>query len=175
MLLTTILTFLLTVSAASSSGTVLRMSQADPIPDSCLLDVSVYLENVSNMTAFSVRLTFDPTVVQVVEVSNGDFLTDGLPEPSNGFDNSAGIVQFGMARINDEGGGSPPESGSGELVHLRMLALQAETDSGMAIDSAETNLVGYPDYLEINYTVDPVEIHTGRCAAARVYLPLIKR
>ncbi len=55
-----------TLPGTMDSGTVLRLQQDTPIPDLCLLDVTVQLDNVENMTAFSVRLTFDPTAAQQI-------------------------------------------------------------------------------------------------------------
>lgn len=161
--------------ASSQSGPVLHLQQETRVPAECLLDVPVNLENVSNMTAFSLRLTFDPTVVQVVEVRNGDFLQGEVVEPLSGFDNTAGTLRFGMARFLDEGGADLPVNASGELVHMRVLALQPGSDMKMQIDESETNLVEADSNGEISYSIVEDVIYTGSCAAKRVYLPLINR
>lgn len=173
-LLTAAAIFLQPNAAQSQGSTVMRLSQVSPVPAACLLDVTVYLENVENMTAFSVQLTFDQTVVQVVEVRNGNFLVDEVPAPDNGFDNAAGMVKFGMAWFKDDGG-SPTGPASGELVHLRVLALQANTSMGMAIDDEETKLVEAGTNAPIEFSIDKASIMTGSCAAKRVFLPMIKR
>jgi len=168
-------TLAFTLPGTMTSGTVLRLQQGALIPDQCLLDVSVQLDNVANLTAFSVRLTFDPAVVQVVEVTNGGFLVDEAPAPSNGFDNAAGSVKFGMYLVRSEGDDNPPESGSRELVHLRVLALKTDTSMGMVIDPEETKLVEFSTNQPIPYSLGAMEMRTGDCAAKQVFLPLIER
>lgn len=175
-ILLTAAVILLQPDAAQSQGsTVMKLIRVSPADSTgCLLDVSVDLENVENMTAFSVRLTFEATVAQVVEVRNGDFLVDEVPAPDNGFDNAVGTVKFDMALFKDNEY-DLPESGSGELVHLRVLALQANTSMGMAIDGEETKLVEAETNDPIEFSIEEALISTGSCEAQRVFLPLIKR
>lgn len=101
----------------------LSIQPANVTADHCSLPViTIRLDNVTNLTAYTIRLTFEPYYLRVLEVNNGDFLKDEMPAPDNAIDNAAGTVRFGMARFGDD---TLPESGSGALVLLRVMALQA--------------------------------------------------
>jgi len=168
--------FCLPGTAASQDGTVLRIAPAEVTADQCGLPViAVQLENVTDLTAYSVLLRFDAQVLRVLEVSNGQFLTGEVPAPDNAVDNAAGTVRFGMVRV--EAGDNPPESGSGDLVLLRVMALQPGQTAQLNIDKAETDLVGWTNdtVIDIPYEAENGIIHTGGCVTHNVYLPLIKR
>ena len=139
--------------------------------DHCALPVfTVRLDNLTDLTAYTVLLTFEPQSLRVLEVSNGDFLKDEMPAPDNAIDNAAGTVRFGMARF---GADTPPESGSGALVLLRIMALQAGQTAHLAIDMAETHLVGWPEGTAISYQAANGIIYTGDCEASEIFLPLV--
>ena len=160
-------------SASSQAEAALSIQPVSVTADHCSLPViTIRLANVTNLTAYTIRLTFEPQYLRVLEVSNGDFLKDEMPAPDNAIDNAAGTVRFGMARFGDD---SPPESGSGALVLLRVMALQAGQTAHLTIDTAETYLVGWPEGTAISYQAADGIIYTGDCVAYDLFLPLVLR
>lgn len=165
--------FSLWETASSQAEAALSIQPASVTADHCALPViTVRLDNVANLTAYTIRLTFEPHSLRVLEVSNGDFLKDEMPAPDNAIDNAAGTVRFGMARFGDD---TSPESGSGALVLLRVMALQAGQTAHLTIDTAETHLVGWPEGTAISYQAADGIIYTGDCVASEVFLPLVLR
>ena len=174
--------FLLLIVAGAFSPLETVRSQAEatlsiqPISvtaDHCSLPViTVRLDNVTNLTAYTARLTFEPQYLRVLEVSNGDFLKDEMPAPDNAIDNVAGTVRFGMARFGND---TSPESGSGALVLLRVMALKAGQTAHLTIDTAETHLVGWPEGTAISYQASDGIIYTGDCETSETFLPLVLR
>ena len=165
--------FSLPGTASSQAEAALTIQPASVTADHCALPViTVRLDNVTDLTAYTVRLTFESQYLRVLEVSNGDFLKDEMPAPDNAIDNTAGTVRFGMARFGDD---SPPESGSGALVLLRIMTLQAGQTAHLAIDTAETHLVGWPEGTAISYQASDGIIFTGDCVANDIFLPLVLR
>ncbi len=157
----------------SQAETALSIQPVSVTADHCSLPViTIRLDNVTNLTAYTVRLTFEPQYLRVLEVSNGDFLKDEMPAPDNAIDNVAGTVRFGMARF---GADTSPESGSGALVLLRVMALQAGQTAHLTIDTAEAQLVGWPEGTAISYQAANGIIYTGDCVASEIFLPLVLR
>lgn len=157
----------------SAGNTTLSIQPSEATAAPCVMDITVRLDNVENLTAFSVYLTYPPDALQVLSVANGDFLVGEMPEATNGIDPESGIVRFGMARIGEIN--NPPESGSGDLVRLSVMAISPNTDASITLDIVNTHLVGWPSALSIPYTVSNGVIHTSNCQARRVFLPLILR
>lgn len=165
--------FSLGETASSQAEAALSIQPANVTADHCSLPViTVRLDNVTNLTAYTIRLTFEPYSLRVLEMNNGDFLKDEMPAPDNAIDNAAGTVRFGMARFGDD---TLPESGSGALVLLRVMALQAGQTAHLTIDTAETYLVGWPEGTPISYQAVDGIIYTGDCVASEIFLPLVLR
>ena len=88
----------------------------------------VEVGGIANLQSFEMHLSFDPSLVEVVDadpvapgvqVTPGDFLTVGRVT-QNDADNEAGTIDFALSQISP----SPPKTGSGTLftVELRGLA-----------------------------------------------------
>ena len=82
----------------------------------------VLVESVTNLYGFEFQITFDPTLVEVVDanpvqagvqIQPGDFLSpDWLLE--NSVDNDNGTIAYALSQLNP----SPPQSGDGVLVTI---------------------------------------------------------
>lgn len=101
------------------------------------VDVAVEVVEVQDLYAFDVALTFDPSVVEVVDadpnlpgvqVGLGLFLDAGFAIV-NQADNVAGTAHLAMTQLNP----SVPKSGTGALIVLRLLGKQAGTTSAIPI------------------------------------------
>ena len=74
--------------------------------------VPVKVENIANLIAFEAHLSFDPNVLEVIQLNNGDFITaDFIVQ--NTFDNTAGTIDYAVAQIN-----RPPANGNGVLFEM---------------------------------------------------------
>ncbi|GAB4164286.1 MAG: hypothetical protein Fur0021_39840 [Candidatus Promineifilaceae bacterium] len=104
------------------------------------VDVAVEVTDVTDLFGFDITLTFDPTVVQVVdmnpatpdrtEVALGAFLEPGF-EVRNQVDNALGTLQYVMTQVNP----SPSKSGSGVLLVVRFQGIQAGAASPVQLTS----------------------------------------
>ncbi|MCA9941226.1 MAG: hypothetical protein KC418_21445 [Anaerolineales bacterium] len=105
-------------------------------------EVAVMVTDAVDLYGFDVTLSFDPTVVQVVdanpgtpdriEVGFGTFLDSGF-EVRNVADNDAGTIRFAMTQINP----SSPKSGSGVLLVLTFLGVQSGGSTPLIIADAQ--------------------------------------
>ena len=72
----------------------------------------ISVENIEDLIAFEVHLSFDPSVLEVMELKNGEFIqADFMVQ--NTFDNAAGTIDYAVAQID-----SPPAKGSGTLLEI---------------------------------------------------------
>jgi hypothetical protein len=94
------------------------------------LDVDIYVENVVDLYAADVRLSFDTTIAQIVDADPvasdiqililDDFLSPDFVLRKNG-DNVAGTIWYAASQVNP----SPPATGSGPLARITFEAQQA--------------------------------------------------
>lgn len=117
-----------TGSLANAQGAVVvRVFPATlAIPFNGTSDVAVEVVDVAGLYGFDLTLTFDPSVVEVVDanpskpgvqVSFGTFLEPGLSVRDSA-DNATGIVRYAMTQLNP----SEAKSGTGSLVVLKLRA-----------------------------------------------------
>ena len=97
------------------------------IPQESSGTVNIRIEHITDLAGFEWTLTFNPQVLEVVDVTEGNFLKqDGgstfTPEPE--IDNGNGIVSFASGRIAPGG-----VDGSGVLAQIRFEAQQAGESS----------------------------------------------
>jgi len=166
-----ILAFALTPSLGSPQsvlaepGTSLVVSTGlDPITTCADAQIAIRVENVADLTAYHLEIGFDPAQVQVLEVLNGGFLTPGLFEVSNDFDNTAGTISFGMAQQNTVENPITPKSGSGDLILINLRALQPNITATFTIDDFNSALVNWPAALPIGFSVTNGGPATESCA-----------
>lgn len=94
------------------------------------LDVDIYIENVVDLYAADVRLSFDTAIAQIVDADPvasdiqililDDFLSPDFVLRKNG-DNVAGTIWYAASQVNP----SPPATGSGPLARITFDAQQA--------------------------------------------------
>ena len=74
--------------------------------------VSAQVENISDLIAVEVHLSFDASVLEVIELKDGGFLKTDFVIQST-FDNAAGTIDYAVAQIN-----RPPANGNGTLFEI---------------------------------------------------------
>jgi hypothetical protein len=92
-------------------------------------------DNISNLTAVETHLSFNPTVLEVVELINGGFIQADFTV-QNTFDNTAGTIDYAVAQIDRS-----PASGSGTLLEVVFRA-KASGDSAVNFRSMEAAPLG---------------------------------
>jgi len=130
-------------------------------------NINIRVENVEDLTGYHLEILFDPEVIEVIEVENGDFLAPpgeaALFEPSNEIDNENGIILFGMVQ-QGEGTGDPiPKSGDGVLISIVLKALVPDVTTPIEIDADNSLLVDWPDAFTIDFTTIDGVVNTERC------------
>lgn len=100
-------------SASAQGGTTVSVNPALSYPQvNETLTVLVKADNVTNLVAFEIHLTFNAAVLEVTQISNGglvapDFVTQNL------FDNGAGTIDYAAAQID-----RTPASSNGTLLEI---------------------------------------------------------
>ena len=104
---------LMSTSVSAQSGTVVRV---DPSTSSAQVNgnvnLSVKVDNIANLTATELHLSFNPSVLEVLQVTNGGFVAaDFIAQ--NVFDNTVGTIDYAVAQMN-----RPAAQGSGTLLNI---------------------------------------------------------
>ncbi len=100
---------------SASTPAILKVEPAGSrvcLPDQTL-EYRVEVANVTNLAGYDLYLTFDPTVVQLSNVRNGEFLAPGVAPRVVTLDNSGGSLNAVHYLI-----GGSPVSGSGVLLRF---------------------------------------------------------
>ncbi|MBP6786059.1 MAG: hypothetical protein KA170_00620 [Candidatus Promineofilum sp.] len=117
----------------AASASVVR---CDPVvaagPTHKPVTVDIYVENVVDLYGGDVRLSFDPTIMQVVDIdpnANGvqillldEFISPDFVIRKNA-DNAMGTIWYAATQVNP----SEPVSGSGPLARITFQGMQAGT------------------------------------------------
>lgn len=106
-------------SAGASAAAVLSVSAApNPAVVGSTVDLSVLIDDVSDLYGYQFSLSFDPTVLRATSVSEGDFLGAGGATSAGvgGIDNATGAVSYVYNLLLGPVAGV---SGSGTLAHIR--------------------------------------------------------
>lgn len=126
-------------------------------------DIYVKVDNVLDLYAYDLDLTFTPGAVAISNVTNADFLSQGIFAPDNGFNNTLGTVNFSMTQAVEET--NPPRDGSGNLIKITLQA--TEPDHTVVFNIADTSiLASWSDYYssaEIDYIATPGTYYTAVC------------
>ena len=123
-----------------------------PIHIGDTFEFDVRAESVSDLAGWQFDIAFDPTVLEAVGVSEGDFLkTDGGTTFFQGgrIDNAAGKITGLIAGRISEGG----VSGSGSVLQVRFKA-KAEGETGLTLQNFE-----FGSNTGENIPAGPLEIH----------------
>jgi len=89
-------------------------------------NLAVQVQNISDLTAFEIHLSFNAAVLEVQQVSNGGFVAADFPV-QNVYDNNSGTIDFAVAQMN-----RPAAQGSGVLVNITFRA-KAAGDSLLSV------------------------------------------
>ena len=79
-------------------------------------NIAIKVDNIANLTAFELHLSFDPAVLEVTSMTNGGFVAADFTV-QNTFDNAAGTLDYAIAQMN-----RTPAQGSGTLVNIAFRA-----------------------------------------------------
>ena len=132
-------------------------------------DIYVMIEDVVDLTAYHLEISFDPDVVEVLEVVNGEFLAepedvDYFFEPTNAIDNVGGLITFGMAQQGIESNPEvEPQTGAGSLIVITLKALVPNGIANFNINGDESMMVDWPDAFEIEFTTTNGIVRTRNC------------
>ncbi len=136
--------------------------------------IAIQVQDVVDLTGYHLEVSFDPTVIEVTGVVNGDFLAppgeNALYEPTNEIDNVNGLIRFGMVQQGDGTGNPIPKSGDGVLIEITLHALVPNQTSPIDIDSENSSLVNWPDVQAIEFTAADGVVTTESCAPTGIAL-----
>jgi hypothetical protein len=115
--------------------------------------ISIYTDyNGSDINGYGFELTYDPNVLEGIEVVNGDLIADGTMFLSFGFNNTAGRLRFTNNFLFSSSKPRPSTSGPGTLANVTFRVVAKGTsnitleDQGMHGEHAyRTRLYGYLD------------------------------
>ena len=103
-------------------------------------DVAVEIVDVEGLYGFDIQLSFDPTVVEVVDadpakpgvqVSLGRMLESGM-SVRDGADNTTGVIHYAMTQLNP----SEAKSGTGNLIVVKLRG-KAAGNANLVITSVD--------------------------------------
>lgn len=104
-------------TVAAQGGTVVKVDPAAATAQvNDTVNVAIKVDNVANLTAAELHLSFNPAVLEVMQLSNGGFVVADFTA-QNTFDNAAGTIDYAVAQIN-----RPPANGSGALLNITFRA-----------------------------------------------------
>lgn len=94
----------------------------------CITDVpsaftlTVKVRYAVDLVGYSLKLSFNPGSIFITSVTNGDFLPQGLVEPTNSYNNTTGSINYGVTWSNP----AVPQTGSGTLITISGIILDAD-------------------------------------------------
>jgi LysM repeat protein len=102
-----------------------------------IVNISIKVDNITNLVAFEIHLSFDPHVLEVTGMTNGGFVPADFTA-QNVFDNVAGTIDYAVAQVN-----RPPSQGSGALLNIAFRAKEngSSTLTTRATQAAPTGLL----------------------------------
>ncbi len=152
--------------AAAQTGTVVRVDPAfmQVVPDAPFT-LTIQIDDVENLYAYDILLSFPPDKLEVVSASNGDFLEGPFLVDLITPDNEAGTVTAIVSQRTP----ADPESGSGSLLEINFHVLGDRTDADIEL-SAVT--LSDNNGLPIFCSLQDGRVHIG---AYTLHLPLVLR
>jgi hypothetical protein len=127
----------------------------------------VMVEDVANLYTFEFELSFDPALVEGVQVEPGGFLSPDW-ELQNTIDNDDGLLIYALSQLNP----TEPVTGSGALATI--------TWRGVATGTSPITLTHQELYhpgggAPISATIQNGEIVVGEAPSEFVFLPMVSR
>jgi hypothetical protein len=118
-----VLAVLMPGTSCAPSGTVIKVEPpASSVQVNDTVRVPIKVENIADLTALEVHLSFNAAALEVTELVDGGFVVADFAV-QNTFDNAAGTVDYAVAQINRS-----PANGSGTLLEIVFRA-KASGDS----------------------------------------------
>jgi hypothetical protein len=139
-------------------------------------DVDVQVHDVEDLYGLDVRLTFDPTLLEAVELVAGDVFPPAVFEAEKTLDNDAGQVKYVVTFMPP----STPFTGSGALAQITFRALSpGSSELGINAVLANTSAESIPLTVSAGSVVIGGQTATPsptlQPGAHRAYLPVILR
>lgn len=125
--------------------------------------VKVHITDVNDLYGFSLDLTFDPSVIEILGVTNGGFLTYGAPFLNN-FNNTTGTINYAAFQIAP----TLPKSGSGDLISIRLRGKKESSSTALTLLSS--SLLSDRNSYEIPAVLTGGTITTDACNPTAVEL-----
>jgi LysM repeat protein len=120
-------------SAFAQGATIVRV---DPAASSAkvndTVNLSIKVDNIANLSAIELHLSFNPSVLEVISVTNGGFVVADF-SAQNVFDNTAGTIDYAVAQMN-----RAPAQGSGALLNI---SFRAKTNGSSTVTLRATQAV----------------------------------
>lgn len=141
----------ITVEPSALSGPAVEIeASASAIRVNDAARAAVRVKNIVNLVAYEAHLSFDPNVLEVIELIDGGFVSPDFVV-QNTFDNAAGTIDYAVAQIDQ-----PPASGSGTLFEIVFRA-KAQGQSPILFRETQAALAGAlladPDGMEIQVSL----------------------
>lgn len=153
-------------TAASQEGTRLVISSDTQTATACEpVEITVRVEDVEDLTAYSLKVIYAADRLEILSVENGGFLDDGIIEPTNDWESEPGVIYFGMAQVNSVENPLQPKDGSGDLIRIQAVALVEGETISIEVDAENSYLVNWPQVMPIEFTAVAGELETGPCEA----------
>lgn len=103
--------------ALAQSTTVVRVDPSTALAQvNDRVNLSVKVDNIVSLTAIELHLSFDPNILEVLEVTNGGFVAADFVA-QNVFDNAAGTIDYAVAQMNRDAA-----QGNGTLLNIAFRA-----------------------------------------------------
>lgn len=103
--------------ALAQGATVVRVEPAaTSVRVNDTFNIFIKVDNIANLTAFELHLSFNPGVLEVTGLTNGGFVLADFTA-QNTFDNAAGTIDYAVAQMN-----RPPAQGNGTLLTIAFRA-----------------------------------------------------
>jgi hypothetical protein len=117
-------------TSCTPSGAVITIeTSAGSLQVDHTVRASVEVENIADLAAYEMHLSFDTSTLEVIELNDGGFIqADFIVQ--NTFDNTAGTIDYAVAQIEH-----PPVTGSGTLLEI---VFRAKADCDSVIHFRET-------------------------------------
>lgn len=131
------------------------------------IKVCIKVDNVANLAAFEIHLSFNPNVLEVISLTNGGFVAADI-NAQNVFDNAAGTIDYAVAQLN-----RPPASGSGTLLCIifRAKAIGSSTVTTRATQAAPNGLLlADPNGIAISFSWAPGTINVEKTDALGIHV-----
>jgi hypothetical protein len=153
--------------ASAQTGTVVRVYPAfQQVQPGAEFDLTIQVDDVVNLYAYDLTLSFPPDKVEVMSASAGSFLEGPFLVSSVTWNNEAGTVWAIIAQQNP----AEPQSGSGTLVTVHLRA-KAAANGDVVLVLSEVTLSDRDGF------AIPCSLQNGRVkfGAYQLWLPLVLR